>query len=507
MGRERIARARVFGGVAGCLGLLVCSNADALQFDLGPQTSLSMTTTLSYTLGYRVQDQKNEILNNPNADDGDRAFDGLFQNELDGITELSLRYRDKYGLFVRGEAYYDEAYDHSDNNSFATSNTPTVPANAYTHYTRHTHGQDARLLDAFVYGTFDLGPTYLNLRAGRQVVQWGESLFLQGIATAQGPVDATKSHKPSTEVKEVLLPVGQVLAQWDLTPNLSSAAYYQWQWSATRRDGSGSYFSTSDLIGGNRDPHVLLASVPGVGVVPVATRGRDSRPHGPQYGFNLHYTVPALNYTDFGAYYVRYNDHNPSVITDLSSQNYYVKYFDDIDLYGLSYSTTFGRVQTGGEATLRKGRPVRDDNGQTVRADEVQVQTSAIINLPFHLLGEQITTFTGEMGVNTITDRSSSRLQNDKTAAGYQAQLSLSYTNVMPSLDLTVPFTIKQGVYNNSSIPGSFNSGNLQLQIGANFVYQNDWEFGLSYVNYRGDVSDDPLTDRDFVSANIKYSF
>ena len=69
------------------------------------------------------------------------------------------------------------------------------------------------LLDAYAYGSFGIGDTDLQLRLGRQVVNWGESVFIQGVNQIN-PIDVTALRRPGTEVKEVLLPVLMAYANW-----------------------------------------------------------------------------------------------------------------------------------------------------------------------------------------------------------------------------------------------------------------------------------------------------
>lgn len=496
-------------------GLGASGPAQAVQFDLGPELDLSWTSTLGYSLGYRVETQDDEILGMINADDGDRAFDrGVMKNKISGLTEMSLDYGN-YGAFIRADAFFDRVYDRdSDNHSASTDNTPSNPPDEFVDKTEDVNRSDVRLLDAFVYGNFAIGGTNLNVRVGRQVVSWGESLFLAGISSVQNPVDVTESHEPAVEVKKLLLPVGQVLGRWQLTGNLSVAGYYQWQWEETRIDGTGSYFATTDILQGGE---VILARDPTTGtIVPALSRtpDDDARDSG-QYGLNVHYTVPQWAYTDFGVYYLRYHDKAPSVVfggfgvipgMPNTPTTYHAKYFEDIELYGLSFATAFGRVQLGGEVSLKEGAPVLDANGSPVRADALQAQLNTITNIPLDLLGANTTTLSAEIGINEITDREDSELTNDKRAAGYQASLSLAYTNVLPSLDVTVPLSVSQGFHQDSSVPGSFDSGNVQLGIGANMTYGDNWTIDLNYVEFRGDPSDNLLTDRDFVSVDIGYS-
>ena len=109
--------------------------------------------------------------------------------------------------------------------------------NKFNSDTRELHGRKAELLDAFVFGGFDLGDTRLNVRAGRHSVLWGESLFygMNGIAGAMAPVDVVKLMSvPGTQFKEAIRPVPQISAQWQFNSNLSLGAFYQFRWEENR---------------------------------------------------------------------------------------------------------------------------------------------------------------------------------------------------------------------------------------------------------------------------------
>jgi hypothetical protein len=67
--------------------------------------------------------------------------------------------------------------------------------------------------------------------------------FLSGISGAQGPVDATKANVPGVEVKDVLLPVPQVSAQFALSGDLRVLGYYQFRFREFEFDPVGSDFS------------------------------------------------------------------------------------------------------------------------------------------------------------------------------------------------------------------------------------------------------------------------
>jgi diadenosine tetraphosphatase ApaH/serine/threonine PP2A family protein phosphatase len=107
--------------------------------------------------------------------------------------------------------------------------------------------ENVLLLDAYVYGSFAVGNTDLQLRVGNQVINWGESIFIQGVNQVN-PIDVPAARRAGAELKEILLPVWAVYANWGFDFG-SLEAFYQLQWNNTSVDGCGTYFTaTSTLI-------------------------------------------------------------------------------------------------------------------------------------------------------------------------------------------------------------------------------------------------------------------
>lgn len=495
------------------LGLLGCASPLVLaaSFDLADGVSLEWDTIARYSAAWRVEDQDKTLLANPNGDDGNRNFKkGLIQNRFDLISEADLNFGD-FGAFVRGRTYYDDQYQQSnDHNSPDTANSTSVAHNRFTKDSKELSGDKAELLDAFVYGSFDISDRVLSLRAGRQVVNWGESLFIQGgISSAMSPLDATKANLPGVELKEIFLPVGQIFGQIDLTENISVSGYYQYEWDKTRLDAAGSYFSTDDFIDDGGESLILA---PGLS----AARGKDKdASDSGQYGIAVHYLAEELNATEFGFYYINYHDKLPQVIGGdfinpapgvFLPTSYHLEYAEDIKLYGLSISTVVGDTNVGAEISYRKDQPVMV--GELVapeRVDAVQAQASVI-----HIFGDNPLmdnlTMTAEVAYNRVSDPKG-ELVNDQDAWGYTVSFESEFNGVAPGVDLTVPVNLSQGVDGKSSLPGTFSEGASSLGVSAQFTYLNNFQTEIGYTAFFGDVEDNALTDRDFVSLNVKYSF
>jgi len=104
--------------LAAGLVVLSCPSAYAInwQSDTGAW-SLSWDTTIGYGQGWRVSGLDCRLIAianggcgySPNIDDGDLNFPkkAAFSEAVKGVTELSLNFRDKMGLFVRADGLYD----------------------------------------------------------------------------------------------------------------------------------------------------------------------------------------------------------------------------------------------------------------------------------------------------------------------------------------------------------------------------------------------------------------
>lgn len=82
-----------------------------------------------------------------------------------------------------------------------------------------------RVLDAFLTYDFDLFNQPVMVRAGRQVINWGESTFFLGGNSAFNPIDVEALVKPGAEIKDALLPVEAIYASVGLPYDLTFEAY------------------------------------------------------------------------------------------------------------------------------------------------------------------------------------------------------------------------------------------------------------------------------------------
>jgi hypothetical protein len=402
MSKKSIQRTHLALAVA--TALVMAPAAQAFEFEKGELTG-SLDTTISYGYSWRIQEQDNNLIGkayfnplicaqnqllsappapsptNPvpacssgfpgsaaqigaqgrfsvNRDDGNLKYDNgdTFSNAFKITSELSLKYRN-FGAFTRATYFHDfENNDRAD----------------LTEIAKEKVGEDFRLLDAFVYYNFggegEEAGLSGSVRAGRQVVNWGESTFITNGINVINPVDLSKLRVAGSELKEAFQPIDMLWGSVNLTENLSLEALYMLEHEEIEVDPSGTYFSSNDFAspGGtyvmlgfgtspqpvNNPERFAATCLPGGSVansdrlqeltafyaanptqIPAAFAGNatnaalfainvgcrssvprlannNARDDG-QYGLSLRWLAEGLNNTEFGFYYLNYHSRLP----------------------------------------------------------------------------------------------------------------------------------------------------------------------------------------------------
>ncbi len=234
-------------------------SAAAVDFDLDNGTRVIWNTTVSLGLSKRAKGPANTLIG-PHSDAGtaglgtDASDDGdlnyrkgeTFSTILKAVSDVEIKHGDMGGL-VRAKAWYDwtllgRGVHHGNFPNGYDAGARLSDAG----FERAARFKGADLLDAYVYGRWQPGGHDLALRLGKQVVNWGESLFIQGVNQIN-PVDVPALRRPGAQIKEVLLPVEMAYANLALQDGLSVEGFYQLKWRPTAVDGCGTYFSGIDV--------------------------------------------------------------------------------------------------------------------------------------------------------------------------------------------------------------------------------------------------------------------
>ncbi len=528
------------------------------------------------------------------GDDGRLNFKKgeTFSKIFKGIHDLELKYGDT-GVFVRGKYWYDfELKDES--RLFKDISDSNRKEGAQS--------SGAEILDAFVYYNYAIGDQPGSVRLGKQVVSWGESTFIMNGINAINPLDAAAFRRPGAEIKEGLIPVNMLYVAQSLTDRLSAEAFYQLEWDQTVLDNCGTFFAIDVLQDGcDANYHVgspAIAPLQPVaaafgqgfevtpeGVVVPRAGDRDARDSG-QFGLALRWLGDA---TEYGAYFMNYHSRTPNLSTRsaglataaqlpgiigtanglvlgagsglaksvmLGNGRYYLEYPEDIQLYGLSFSTT---LPTGtawsGEISYRPNAPVQlnaqdlsrallnplapgtspiestfgAENRGYNRKEITQLQTT-FTHFIYQVLGAERMTVVGEVGYTHVGGlESTSELRYgrdpiygtpDDPAAlarygrhgfvtanswGYRLRGIADYDNVFAGINLKPNLSFSHDV-DGYGPNGLFNEGSKAVSIGLDAEYQNMYTASLSYTNFFGGTYNTSV-DRDFVALSFGMNF
>jgi len=500
----------------------------SLEFDDG-EWELDLDTTVSYSAMWRVAKQDTDKFSYRdtgdlikdstnytlllNADDGTRNFSrSMVQNKLSAVSELKLAWRN-YGFFARGRAFYDDVYNHDTDQSeqsYLTYNSGQLYGGdagfqEFPKDTRDEHRNRLEMLDYFAYTSGELpGDRLYELRAGSQVINWGEATFYQGINGLQNRADAIAANSPGVEVKEILLPTGAVYAQLDVIEDVTFEAYYQYEWRKTELNGVGSYFSDRDFLGPGAENFLVAV---GDKVTFVAPRTPDdAASNSGQWGSALHWITEGG--TDFGVYYV--NAHSKAPAYQLNREgpipeSYTIKYFEDIHGYAASFTTVMGITNIQGEVSYKTNTPVVLKSGDPVDGDVISAQLGGShVLAPTALWDDASIVF--ELAATKIESHDNGELLYDNQATAMALRSEFSYINVAPGLDLKVPIFL-QYTFDGTILESRMAEDSTTFNITLVGVYLNNFTAQLGYTNYFDGGVDNLLSDRDNVTFNVSYSF
>jgi hypothetical protein len=96
----------------------------------------------------------------------------------------------------------------------------------------------------------------------------------------------------------------------------------------------------------------------------------------------------------------------------------------------------------------------------------------------------------------------------DKFSWGYQLAAKMEFDNVFAGVNVSPSVAFTNDIRGVTPLPlGNFIAGRKSITLAAEFTLQNQWSFELRYANYYGAGLTNLLSDRDYASATIKYSF
>ncbi|MGQ7819238.1 DUF1302 domain-containing protein [Metapseudomonas furukawaii] len=377
--------------------------AFAVSFNIG-EVQGQFDSALSIGASWATSDADSHLIDVTNGgngfsssgDDGRLNFKKgeTFSKIFKGVHDLELSYGDTRA-FLRGKYWYD--FELKDENR---------PFKQISDDGREMSARSAgtQILDAFVSQRYELAGNPGDVRLGKQVVSWGESLFIGNSINSINPLDVAALRRPGSELKEGLIPVNMFYIAQGLSENLSLEAFYQLEWKPYALDNCGTFFGADPVAKGCNNnlngglaaiaPLQPIAAAAGLGfgisdpegVIVRREQNNDPRDSG-QYGLALRWLGDGVEY---GAYYLNYHSRAPrfslrtaSGVTDFinndpgfatldpdlqfalglatgaGNTSYFLDYPEDIHLYGASFAT---ELPTGtawsGEISYRPNAPI-----------------------------------------------------------------------------------------------------------------------------------------------------
>jgi hypothetical protein len=479
------------------------SPAHAVSFDTGnPDIDISWTNSVSYTLGMRTQAQRDYIINSE-AGGADLTFNqaAINTSRVDLLSEFVIKYQNNYGFRLSGDAWYDPAY---------AGKTPAINPilgasgysdNVFSSYTKKYYlGPSAEVLDAFAFGKFYAGSVPINIKFGRHTLYWGEAIFSNtyAVSYSQSPVDGIKgAADPGAQIKTLFLPLTQLSMQAQLTPAVSVAGQYFFEWAPTRLPVGGTYFGPVDFL--YRGPNQL--PIPGFGALPQLDP-LVPRNIGSNFGGVLKWNSAALQ-TKFGLVYRKLDDYMPWVAPQVTASGYRVVYPQDTQLLGVTASREILGASVGAEMSYRRNTALSPSGISPINNEGPAGNTlNAVLN-SIWLLDKTRFYDTGTLVAELTYNHLLSVTKNaefyngvgyacsykwngcaTKDFVGVALQFDPQWLQVFPSVDIDVPIFINYGLYGNAANNGGGNQAAGTYSIGVHGKWKGNYEATLSYQGF-----------------------
>ena len=323
---------------------------------------------------------------------------------LKGVADLELKRQD-FGFFARAKAWNDfelkdgdRAYGNSANGfqqNVPLSDNGFAPAAKFS---------NVQLTDVYAFGRFKVGgDSAVDLRAGRQVVNWGVSQFFTGGIDVVNPLDNAARVRPGALPEETKVPVGMIHAKLAGSGAWGAEGFVQYEFRPSILAPCGTFFDSAYYapIGCNYvsvlgSVNVNDATAVAKGLYPKRNPDVNAKDSG-QYGLSLRYTAAGLN-TDFRGYAMNYHSRMPSVrgtnpnvaggygslatftrLTDPNGLKYALIYPEDIRLFGLSFDSKVDQtLRAYGEIAYRPNQPITLNPSDLIDAFLRRLPTSVL---------------------------------------------------------------------------------------------------------------------------------
>lgn len=565
----------------------ISSQAGAFQLDTGDDWNIRWDNTIKGNLQARTDASKRSVVNPtvfPNAriaDDSDfsvnRKAGGISSARFDLRSELDVVWKRDFGFRISGAGWYDAAYENSDNPKRGTLPKTdglaydyswaglTYAPGDYSNEAEDLHLLGGELLDAFVFGNWNIGETALGVRAGRHTIFWGQSLLangaITGIAGSMTALDSAKGLSvPGTEAQELFLPSNKISAVFQATDNLTFNAYYEFEHRVNRNPETGSYWSPVEVLTENSECFVLA---PGSATT---QRGcfkvKDNKVQDSgEYGFNMQYTIERWN-LETSLVYINGSDRTVAGVYgtfggvdqaivdkyrlpwDQGGANANILgewgwvYKKEVETFGLALSKEMFDISFGMDIVFRKnaglnpdftasllGHPGETPSDFSPDPDDYPGATGDIWGVVVNGLGflngdwglwdggtwivEYTTSWLDDYGKNP--QFANPLIHKGRVTSQIGVIFRPTWFQVFPGWDMTLPMSVSYGIDGEQPPQGTVTHEELgNASVGVAFKIDETWDMEARYSAYFGPTAGGttgPLNDRDNVSFTIKRTF
>ena len=391
--------------IACAIAMMAAGPAHSANFTLGDGWEGSTSSSLSLASSWRSHNPDKKLVSpetgalvgmsgvtgGSGIDEGNVNYEkgDAFSTQFKLISEMGIR-KGTRGAFIRAKAWYDYALNDmdvrygSENNGYngydpVTDRLGSKRPLSDKGFEPLNQFDGIYLLDAYIYDTFDVAGEALQLRLGNQVVNWGESLFIQGLNQIN-PIDVPSFRKPGAQVKEVFLPVPLLFASLSLGDWGGLEAFYQFKYKNSPIEaGCGNYWSVAlgsigaaapencgNAIGllsaaglANPGSHAANAYVP-------TLKGKKAGDSG-QFGVAYRTYLSGIE-SELGLYAMQIHSRTPIVSIqhmdlspNISPFAVYWEYPEDIKIFGASLAGNFKGWSVAAELSHHQDVPVQID--------------------------------------------------------------------------------------------------------------------------------------------------
>jgi len=540
------------------LPLVIAANTHAmdLEFMGGSELTSTLDVTVGYATSFRTEDSDtdsvDELTNafpggglNATSEARDPNAGDMLTNLVRMTAELGMQWRN---LGLVASANYQ--YDHEIMKDDAAKELFTADDTESSGDAKDNAGNVLKVLDAYVYGEFELGENPLEIRAGKQVINWGEGLFFLNGISVQNPLDFNKALTPGTDLKEVYIGNNALFAAMGIGEESSIEAYVQTEWNRTELPAMDTFYGSEALSrGASRE--VTVAGVP------VLEADQEARDDG-QYGLAFMSTIGDIEY---GIFYSRYHETMPLLHLDAALNGTEASVFgmgqyyaEDQDMFGLSMATTLGDWSIAAEASFRPDQALwgdtfnkgygfgafapgfyidptdaKDAGTNISRHDTLQIAVNGIwLGGGVDWLGLDAQVGLVQVGVETISGDTSqlalhnsitrgddvvgdpfastaviSPLSADSEAYGIAAEWVGTWNKGSTAINLNI--FAQHDIAGNSHWWGNFAEGRTQYAAGVSATIANDLEVGIKYAGIT--FADSDYEDQDTLNLTANYKF